>query len=268
MTAPHTVLGIRADATQDEIRAAWRALVRRAHPDLLGRSVSADERMKAINAAHDAMLEALIRAKRTAVETRRKRTASGPRPSRNPDARTASSGPPKDRGPANSAYPPRPCPPPERPFAAPRRMVPCAATLMKMRAALVRGLRREIDRETARLGGAAYTVPGQPGWRDDGTVMERGGLPGSHLVTRVDFLGRTMRLTLDAAPRPGPVLIALPRLRQTAPGRIERDVAATLLELELPDPLPATVRLSADAATRCVEGASDLTVEIAFPTPA
>jgi DnaJ like chaperone protein len=60
---PHAVLGIAPDATLDEIRAAYRRLIRAHHPDLLAargmpleRLAAATARMARINAARDRLL--------------------------------------------------------------------------------------------------------------------------------------------------------------------------------------------------------------------
>ncbi len=250
-SAPHIVLGVRPDAGPEEIRSAWRALVRRSHPDLLGNSVTAEQRMKAINAAHDAMLEALVRARETAA---RDRSAPAARPSR-----------PVRRSPPGRVYPPRPCPPPERPFAAPRRMVPDTPTQMRMRAALARCLRQILNRETARLGGAAYSVPGQREWRDDDAVFARGGLPATCLVDRIDFNGRRVALRLGETPRGGRVLVAFPRLLQDGPQRIRRDGTVQVLAVTIPDPAAGGLLLSAEDTARVVCGAHDLTARLVFP---
>jgi DnaJ-domain-containing protein 1 len=49
---PHEILGVRADATPDEVRKAWRAKIADAHPDRVGTHAAAAE----VNAARDAML--------------------------------------------------------------------------------------------------------------------------------------------------------------------------------------------------------------------
>lgn len=278
MTDPHTVLGIRPDATQDEIRSAWRALVRRSHPDLDRGSATAGDRMKAINAAHDAMLEALVRAKRTAAEARRSasapardRTGAPQRPAAN--GRRAAPGGSFAADPASAAaagadgsavrYPPRFCPPPERPFPAQRRIVPDTPTLMKMRAVLVGRLRQIIHREISRGGGASYTVPGQPDWRDEAAVLGRGGLPATCLVSRIDLEGRTLRLHLDVRPEPGRLLVAMPRFR-LAGGRIERQGGAVVLEVAVSSGA-REIRLARDSVERCIEGGRGLSLEFAQP---
>ncbi|HEU0243639.1 MAG TPA: J domain-containing protein, partial [Candidatus Limnocylindrales bacterium] len=59
---PHVVLGIERGASPDEIKAAWRALARRHHPDLTGDDPEsarrATRRMAEINAAYAALTRA------------------------------------------------------------------------------------------------------------------------------------------------------------------------------------------------------------------
>lgn len=269
MSAPHAVLGIRPDATQDEIRTAWRALARRSHPDLAGRSATAEERMKAINAAHDAMLEALVRAKESAAGDRRRRAREAARTVRpKPATGRAAGGSATSsaaRAEPEAPRPPCPRPAPERPFGGPQRMVPDAPTRMRMQAALLGRLRQILNRETARLGGAAYAVPGQPGWRDDASLRCHGGLPATHLVTRIDVVGRSVHLRLDARPAPGRILVALPRLRQEGSGRIRRETSATILEIDVPRDGPAALALADADVSRCVAGAAGISVRVVFP---
>lgn len=51
---PHEILGVRADVSEAEIRAAWRRLIAEAHPDQDGGS---NARAAELNAARDAMLK-------------------------------------------------------------------------------------------------------------------------------------------------------------------------------------------------------------------
>lgn len=53
MAKPHEVLGVPPDASHDEIRAAYRRLASRYHPDRGGDA----EAFAKVNAAHEAMLE-------------------------------------------------------------------------------------------------------------------------------------------------------------------------------------------------------------------
>ena len=70
------MLGVEPGASPDEIKAAWRALARRHHPDLTGDDPElarrATRRMAEINAAY----AALTRAGET-IESRRRRAAGG-----------------------------------------------------------------------------------------------------------------------------------------------------------------------------------------------
>ncbi|MDC0394540.1 DnaJ domain-containing protein, partial [Alphaproteobacteria bacterium] len=61
--AAHTILGISADASDDEIKAAWRKLVQENHPDKLVSQGLPDEfvqaatdRLRLINTAYQSML--------------------------------------------------------------------------------------------------------------------------------------------------------------------------------------------------------------------
>jgi curved DNA-binding protein CbpA len=61
MTDPYTVLGVSRDATDDEIKKAYRDLARKYHPDRYASSPDlaelAGEKMKEVNAAYDAINE-------------------------------------------------------------------------------------------------------------------------------------------------------------------------------------------------------------------
>lgn len=268
MTAHHSILGIRPDATRAEIRSAWRALVRRSHPDLAGNAPSADVRMKAINAAYDAMLGALARAgggpsgqgqAQGASGTRGRRARTGPCP--RPASAAGKSGGSVGNagsGPLQSGGHP------DRPGAEHRRLVPSAAGVMRMKAALVGSLRRRLDSENARLGGASYSVPGREGWRDDATVLSRGGLPQTHYVTRIDVVGGMVRLMLDSRPHAGPILFAAPRMMRTGERAIRREESAIVMEADVPDGAMGLRLPEADVA-RCISGGEGLFLEIRFP---
>ena len=61
MTDPYTVLGVPRDASEDEIKKAYRDLARKYHPDRYASKPDlaevASEKMKEINAAYDAINE-------------------------------------------------------------------------------------------------------------------------------------------------------------------------------------------------------------------
>jgi hypothetical protein len=98
---PHAVLGIEPGATPDEIKAAWRQLARRHHPDLTGDDPEsarrATRRMAEINAAY----AALTRAGET-IEGQRARSTGAGRGTRErggPERGTrAATGATRDRG--------------------------------------------------------------------------------------------------------------------------------------------------------------------------
>src|SRR5919199_1670765 len=50
---PYDILGVKRDATQEQIRSAYRRLGRKLHPDLNPGDRSAEERFKRLSAAHD-----------------------------------------------------------------------------------------------------------------------------------------------------------------------------------------------------------------------
>jgi curved DNA-binding protein CbpA len=60
---PYEVLGVRQDATQDDIRAAYRKLAKQFHPDLNPGDREAEEKFKAVSAAYDLLSDPEKRAR-------------------------------------------------------------------------------------------------------------------------------------------------------------------------------------------------------------
>ncbi|MBR0684003.1 DnaJ domain-containing protein [Roseomonas eburnea] len=60
---PYAVLGVKRDASQEEIRRAYRALARKLHPDLNPGDKAAEEKFKAVSAANDILGDAEKRAR-------------------------------------------------------------------------------------------------------------------------------------------------------------------------------------------------------------
>ena len=55
MRDPYEVLGVSRDATDEEIKKAYRQLAKKYHPDVNPGDKQAEEKMKEINAAYDAI---------------------------------------------------------------------------------------------------------------------------------------------------------------------------------------------------------------------
>lgn len=96
---PHAVLGLEPGASPEEIKAAWRTLARRHHPDLTGDDPEvarrATTRMAEINAAYAALTKA-----GETIEGRRRRAAAGeaaPQPPR-PQPAPGAGPPPEPKG--------------------------------------------------------------------------------------------------------------------------------------------------------------------------
>ena len=60
---PYEVLGVKPDATADEIRKAYRKLAKQFHPDLNPGKPAAEARFKAVSAAHDILSDPEKRAR-------------------------------------------------------------------------------------------------------------------------------------------------------------------------------------------------------------
>ena len=56
MTGPYKVLGVPTTATDDEVKAAYRRLAKKYHPDANPGDKVAEQRMKEINAAYDQIM--------------------------------------------------------------------------------------------------------------------------------------------------------------------------------------------------------------------
>lgn len=56
MTDPYKVLGVPTTATDDEVKAAYRRLAKKYHPDANPGDKVAEQRMKEINAAYDQIM--------------------------------------------------------------------------------------------------------------------------------------------------------------------------------------------------------------------
>ena len=53
---PYKILGVSRNASEDEIKKAYKALAKKYHPDLNGNSPEAAEMMKKVNEAYDAIM--------------------------------------------------------------------------------------------------------------------------------------------------------------------------------------------------------------------
>lgn len=68
MDDPYTTLGVSREATQDQIKSAYRKLARKFHPDLNPGNKQAEEKFKKISAAYDLLSDAAQRARFDAGE--------------------------------------------------------------------------------------------------------------------------------------------------------------------------------------------------------
>ena len=101
-------LELSIDASPEAIEVAWRALLKRHHPDVAGPSADADDRSKRINVAHDWLSDPELRARydrerhpRAGRATRRGMPAPPPPPSRRAGASATRPAPPLRRRPAD-----------------------------------------------------------------------------------------------------------------------------------------------------------------------
>ena len=60
---PYTVLGVKKDASQDDIQKAYRRLAKKLHPDLNPGNKQAEEQFKEVSAAYDLLGDAEKRAR-------------------------------------------------------------------------------------------------------------------------------------------------------------------------------------------------------------
>ena len=56
MSDPYSVLGLRPDASDEEVKKAYKALAKKYHPDVAGNSPEAARKMQEINAAYDQII--------------------------------------------------------------------------------------------------------------------------------------------------------------------------------------------------------------------
>ena len=56
MSDPYSVLGLRPDATDEEVKKAYKALAKKYHPDVAGNSPEAARKMQEINASYDQII--------------------------------------------------------------------------------------------------------------------------------------------------------------------------------------------------------------------
>ncbi|MCH8205247.1 MAG: DnaJ domain-containing protein, partial [Candidatus Hydrogenedentes bacterium] len=54
----YETIGVKSDATEEEIRSAYRDLARKYHPDKTGGDKAAEEKLKEINAVYDVLKNA------------------------------------------------------------------------------------------------------------------------------------------------------------------------------------------------------------------
>ncbi len=77
---PYNVLGLSRDATQEEIRSAYRKLARQYHPDLNPGNTTSEEQFKKASAANELLSDPIMRGKfdRGEIDASGQEKASGP----------------------------------------------------------------------------------------------------------------------------------------------------------------------------------------------
>jgi DnaJ-class molecular chaperone len=83
----YAILGLDRNCTADQVRAAYRILAKRFHPDVNGGSADAVKQTQALNAAYDILSDP---EKRSAYDSARESARKAPKASRNPTARSTS----------------------------------------------------------------------------------------------------------------------------------------------------------------------------------
>ncbi|HEX8231993.1 MAG TPA: J domain-containing protein [Caulobacteraceae bacterium] len=145
--AYYAVLGVATDARQEEIAAAYRALMRRYHPDAAGGGEAAEEVAKQINEAFSVLGHPELRAQYDAVHGYPRVSEAGP---------PADEAPPPKRKPR----PPRwPATPPAEEHGAPAMLV--VAALIAAAAVFLVALLVALAREQRAEIGAAAAPEGQ-----------------------------------------------------------------------------------------------------------